>query len=174
MKAYIENMTRAWSLETASTLGIRKTTVRPGFVASLGIGPDKIARAIQGYRASADAVGFDSFGNVMQPAPRREKDVSSVGHVAERMDPYRQMMEWNARMIESAVEAAQPAHNVAKTVKDALMEPWMQPVSGASPSQWHRLFTAYAIRRCTPLGWMRYGDRWLATLCPSRYTSGRY
>ena len=61
---YIENITRAWSLETASTLGIRMTTVRPGFVASLGLGPSKIARAIIGYCASVDAVGFDSFGNV--------------------------------------------------------------------------------------------------------------
>ena len=51
------------------------------------------------------------------------------------MDPYRQMMEWNAGVIESAVEAAQPAHNVAKTVKDAVIEPWMQPVSRVTPSE---------------------------------------
>ena len=53
------------------------------------------------------------------------------------MDPYRQMMELNAGVIESVVEAAQPAHNVAKTVKDALIEPWtwIQPVSRVTPSE---------------------------------------
>jgi hypothetical protein len=131
-----EHMTRAWSLETTHTLGIRMTTVRPGFVASAGIGPDRIARAIDGYEADPHAAGFDSLGNVLAAEGRAEKDGDAGAATADAMRPYRGMMASNAKMLRMGVAgAAQPAFNVARTVKDAL-------VGGAAVLLYrHRLMT---------------------------------
>lgn len=139
VKSGIENLTRAWSLETSRTHGIRMATVRPGFVATAGIGP-KIAQAIASYESSDTAIGFDSLGNALlpdaQPQSGDEKaDVQSAGEYPSASvgrpnawRDYEKMMRRNREMVELSMELGTPAVNVGKTVRDALTELWMQPV----------------------------------------------
>ncbi|BFZ62121.1 hypothetical protein YB2330_003200 [Saitoella coloradoensis] len=117
VKAGVENMTRAWSYETTK-LGVRMTTVRPGWVRTEGIGP-KIMEAMKEYEKSDTAIGFDSLGNAMEP------DHPSV---AAEANAYNSMMEKWKTQVEMQTRLGTPAVNVAKTVRDALSEAWMQPV----------------------------------------------
>ncbi|TFK52711.1 hypothetical protein OE88DRAFT_1656236 [Heliocybe sulcata] len=119
-------------------------TVRPGFVATAGIGP-KIARALSAYESSENAVGFDSLGNTLLSPPQNstnrdvkdsqsiDVDVRSAGEFPSTGRPnawkdYEPMMHRNQQMIELSMELGTPAVNVGKTVRDALTEAWMQPV----------------------------------------------
>jgi NAD(P)-dependent dehydrogenase (short-subunit alcohol dehydrogenase family) len=110
VKAAVENLTRAWAMETVQ-LGIRMTTVRPGIVASGAIGP-KIQHAIDGRRRDEKAVGYDSLGDVLLP----EEGANPAGKAA-----YQPLMERNAQNLELAKVGGTPAINVAKTVRDALV-----------------------------------------------------
>lgn len=111
VKAAVDNLARAWNYELSTPFGVRVTCVRPGWVATNGIGP-KIMTAIEKYDKTPGAVGFDSLGNVMLS----EKAQEVVGlHHYERM-----MSKWKS-MIKSATAIGTPPENVAKTVRDALV-----------------------------------------------------
>jgi NAD(P)-dependent dehydrogenase (short-subunit alcohol dehydrogenase family) len=126
----VENMTRAWSLETSKPFGVRMTTVRPGWVRTDGIGP-KIVAAMAGYDRAATAIGFDSLGKTMTPeADRLSLKDKEKARVAGHGDvgPYEPMMNaWRA-MVASETDLGTPPENVAMTVRDAFSDKWLQPV----------------------------------------------
>jgi len=136
MKAAIDNLTRAWSFETTEPYGIRMSVVRPGFVATEGIGP-KITKSMKDYSESETAIGFDSLGNVMEPD--RSAASGDIAHYS------RTMRKWKALVSVYTALGTSP-ENVAKTVRDALTEAWMQPVYTVA---WDALL-AQMIRDFTP------------------------
>lgn len=111
VKAAIDNMMRAWNYETMRPYGIKMATVRPGWVATAGIGP-KIVGAIEKFDEDDTAVGFDSLGNVTKP---------EVGVDASLMKDYRGMMEKWKGLVRTNTALGTPPEHVAKTILDALV-----------------------------------------------------
>lgn len=124
VKAAIDNMTRAWSYETVRAYGIKMTVVRPGWVATAGIGP-KIVSAMERFddeeidvTGGRAACGFDSLGNVL----RVEKGMD--GSIMRR---YTTMMEKWEKLVRTNTALGTPPEHVAKTVMDALVSPRFLP-----------------------------------------------
>ena len=118
VKAAIDNMTRAWSYETTRAYGIKMTVVRPGWVATAGIGP-KIMSAMERFddeevdvKAGRPASGFDSLGNVLRV--EEGMDGSLMGRYTGMMEKWKKLVRTNTAL-------GTPPEHVAKTVMDALV-----------------------------------------------------
>lgn len=126
VKAAIDNMTRAWNYETMRAYGIKMTVVRPGWVATAGIGP-KIMSAMERFedeevdiKAGRAASGFDSLGNVLRV------DEGMDGSIMRR---YTIMMEKWKKLVRTNTALGTPPEHVAKTVMDALVRDPVFPLS---------------------------------------------
>lgn len=118
VKAAIDNMTRAWNFETIRAYGIKMTVVRPGWVATAGIGP-KIVSAMERFddeevdlKAGRAASGFDSLGNVLRVEEGMDGSI---------MRKYTTMMEKWKTLVRTNTALGTPPEHVAKTVMDALV-----------------------------------------------------
>jgi hypothetical protein len=138
------------------------TTVRPGFVATDGIGP-KISHSIDAWRNDPSAAGFDSLGNkLVRDENVQERDTQV----------YEAMMNANAKMVGMDMEAGMPAVNVAKTVKDALVSVTfaLEGMSAVNLILSNR--QRHGCSQCTPSEQMHSWGRWQGTSYPSLSMSG--
>lgn len=173
VKAAVDNMTRAWNYETMRAYGIKMTVVRPGWVATAGIGP-KILSAMERFddeevdlKAGRAASGFDSLGNVLRV------DEGMDGSIMRR---YTSMMEKWKTVVRTNTVLGTPPEHVAKTVMDAFMSslPLSLFISLYSLRQLN-----YTTHRPTlgsnlsiPSPGMPCSRRWSETSSPSRFMSG--